>query len=84
MWTGGLLYYDGDSDEASLNPAMAAAMLMLRYAPMASIADKAESYVVCRRFDGCGIDVNQKFAQSQIDYMMGKNPMNGVFSHRST
>ncbi|MDA4750515.1 glycoside hydrolase family 9 protein, partial [Enterobacter hormaechei] len=41
---GGLLYYPGDSDEASLNPAVAAATLMLRYAPLASSSDKTASY----------------------------------------
>lgn len=43
---GGLLYYDGDSDDASLNPAIAAAVLMLKYAPMASSEDKGNTYVV--------------------------------------
>lgn len=37
----GLLFYNGDSDQASLNPAMAAASLMLRYAPLSS---KQETY----------------------------------------
>ncbi|KAL0242126.1 hypothetical protein I308_105755 [Cryptococcus tetragattii IND107] len=58
---GGLLYWKGDSDEASLNPAMAVAMLMLKYAPMASSTDKTNSY--------------NSFAQSQLNYMLGSNPM---------
>lgn len=62
LTNGGLLYYDGDSDEASLNPAMAAATLMLRYAPLAT-ADKRDSY--------------RNFALAQLDYVMGKNPANG-------
>ncbi|KAL7424645.1 hypothetical protein Q5752_000329 [Cryptotrichosporon argae] len=62
---GGLLYYNGDSDEASLNPAIAAASLMFRYAPLASSSNKTISY--------------QSFAQGQIDYLMGKNPMNVPF-----
>ncbi|WVQ93659.1 hypothetical protein IAU59_000735 [Kwoniella sp. CBS 9459] len=62
---GGLWYVDGDSDEASLNPATALAMLMFKYAPMASNDDKQESYI--------------KYAQSQLDYLMGKNPMNAVY-----
>ncbi|WVF66027.1 hypothetical protein IAT40_000765 [Kwoniella sp. CBS 6097] len=62
---GGLWYVDGDSDEASLNPAMAIAMLMFKYAPIASTDDKRESYI--------------KFAHSQLDYLMGKNPMNVVY-----
>lgn len=43
---GGLLYYEGDSNSASLNPAINAAALMLRYASMASSQDKADSYEV--------------------------------------
>ncbi|TFK55840.1 family 9 glycosyl hydrolase [Heliocybe sulcata] len=58
---GGLLYYDGDSDEASLNPALNAAMLMTRYAPMASSPQKKWSY--------------QSYANSQLDYVLGDNPM---------
>ncbi|KAJ6629127.1 glycoside hydrolase family 9 protein [Mycena sp. CBHHK59/15] len=57
----GLLYYDGDSDDATLNPALNAAMLLTRYAPMASTPDKKASYL--------------KFAQSQLDYALGKNSM---------
>ena len=45
---GGLIYWDGDSDYASLNPAMAAATLLLKYAPMASTSDKQNSYRVSR------------------------------------
>ncbi|WWC88048.1 uncharacterized protein L201_002951 [Kwoniella dendrophila CBS 6074] len=59
---GGLLYFDGDSDEASLNPAMAVAMLMFKYAPIASSSSKTEQY--------------NDFAQGQLNYMTGKNPMN--------
>ncbi|KAJ7742464.1 glycoside hydrolase family 9 protein [Mycena maculata] len=57
----GLLYYNGDSDDATLNPALNAAMLLTRYAPMASTSDKKASYV--------------KFAQSQLDYVLGDNSM---------
>ncbi|KAJ7667863.1 glycoside hydrolase family 9 protein [Mycena polygramma] len=59
----GLLYYPGDSDDATLNPALNAAMLLTRYAPMASTSDKKASYAV------------RKFAQSQLDYALGKNSM---------
>lgn len=62
MTDGGLLYYDGDSDEASLNPAIAAATLMLHYAPIASSDDRKSKY--------------RDFARGQIDYALGKNPMN--------
>ncbi|KAJ6516028.1 glycoside hydrolase family 9 protein [Mycena sanguinolenta] len=57
----GLLYYNGDSDEASLNPALNAAMLLSRYAPIASTSDKKASYA--------------NFAQNQLDYVLGKNSM---------
>lgn len=40
---GGLLWYSGDSDAASLNPALNAATLLNRYAPLAS-GDKASRY----------------------------------------
>ncbi|WVQ78882.1 hypothetical protein IAT38_000973 [Cryptococcus sp. DSM 104549] len=65
MTRGGLLYFNGDSDEASLNPAMAFAMLMFKYAPLASTSDKTDSY--------------NDFAQGQLSYMLGKNPMNVVY-----
>ncbi|CAK5275709.1 unnamed protein product [Mycena citricolor] len=43
---GGLLYYDGDSNDASLNPALNAAMLLERYSSMASSSGKMSSYRV--------------------------------------
>ncbi|KAF4602221.1 hypothetical protein EYR40_005426 [Pleurotus pulmonarius] len=58
---GGLMWWDGDSDSASLNPAMNAAMLLARYAPIASTTEKTHSYLTT--------------AQTQIDYVLGKNPM---------
>ncbi|OCH90734.1 Six-hairpin glycosidase [Obba rivulosa] len=60
---GGLLYYPGDSDEASLNPALNAAMLMVQYASagLASSQSKAQTYLT--------------FAQAQLDYALGNNPM---------
>ncbi|KAF8914060.1 glycoside hydrolase family 9 protein [Gymnopilus junonius] len=57
----GLLYYDGDSDDAGLNPALNVAMLLERLAPMASSASKTVAY--------------QNFAQRQVDYALGKNSM---------
>ncbi|KAJ3517988.1 hypothetical protein NLJ89_g174 [Agrocybe chaxingu] len=60
-----LLFYDGDSDDASLNPALNAAMLLRRFAPMASSVDKRVAYT--------------DFAKSQVDYVLGKNSMNGMF-----
>ncbi|KAJ6539213.1 glycoside hydrolase family 9 protein [Mycena capillaripes] len=61
----GLLYYPGDSDDATLNPALNAAMLLARYAPMASTSDKGASYA--------------KFAQSQLDYVLGRNSMSSPY-----
>ncbi|KAF4619366.1 hypothetical protein D9613_005368 [Agrocybe pediades] len=57
----GLLFYDGDSDDATLNPALNAAMLLERYVPMTSTAEKKVSY--------------HNFANSQVDYVLGKNSM---------
>ncbi|SJL02072.1 related to Family 9 glycosyl hydrolase [Armillaria ostoyae] len=62
---GGLLYYHGDSDSASLNPALNAAMLMTRYAPMATSSEKTTSYM--------------NYAQIQLDYALGKNPMSAPY-----
>jgi hypothetical protein len=43
---GGLLWYNGDSDDASLNPALNAAMLLTRYAPLATSSNRTTSYLV--------------------------------------
>ncbi|KAG6332985.1 hypothetical protein ID866_6101 [Astraeus odoratus] len=58
---GGLLYYPGDSDEASLNPALNAAMLLNRYVPLASTQKRKQDYY--------------NYAKNQVDYALGKNPM---------
>jgi endoglucanase len=66
MYTiGGLLYYPGDSDDATINPALNAAMLLMHFADagLSSTPDKRSSYYT--------------FAQSQINYVMGNNPMTG-------
>ncbi|TFK76043.1 glycoside hydrolase family 9 protein [Pluteus cervinus] len=57
----GLLYFGDDSRDNSLNPALNAAMIMNRYASMATTDDKRVKY--------------QTFVRSQIDYVLGKNPM---------
>lgn len=44
--TGGLLWYPGDSDDASLNPALNAAMLLTRYAQIATTQEKTTNYLV--------------------------------------
>lgn len=43
---GGLLWFNGDSNDASLNPALNAAMLLTRYAPMATSSNRTTSYLV--------------------------------------
>jgi endoglucanase len=45
-FVGGLLYYPGDSDDASLNPALNAAMLLNRYVPLASTQTRKQDYYV--------------------------------------
>jgi len=62
---GGLLYYNGDSDEASLNPALNAAMLMTRYAQITTSSSKKSSYL--------------DYAQKQVDYVLGNNPMSSPY-----
>lgn len=64
MSVDGLLWYEGDSDAASLNPALNAAMLMTKFAPLASSDEKKQEY--------------RDFAQSQLDYALGDNKMNGM------
>ena len=65
---GGLLYFPGDSDEASLNPALTTAMLMATYVATGIQSPQMDKY--------------RTFAQGQLNYVMGKNPMNGT-SHAS-
>ncbi|EGO01864.1 glycoside hydrolase family 9 protein [Serpula lacrymans var. lacrymans S7.3] len=65
MTRGGLLYYTGDSDEASVNPSLNAAMLLTRYAQIASSQNKKSSYL--------------NYAKSQVDYVLGKNPMSAPY-----
>ncbi|KAI1789054.1 Six-hairpin glycosidase [Ganoderma leucocontextum] len=59
---GGLLYFPGDSDEASLNPALNVAMLMATYATTGVQSGQMDKY--------------RAYAQGQLSYAMGKNPMN--------
>jgi hypothetical protein len=62
---------------------MAAATLLLRYAPLASTSDKTTSYTVSQPSHLSGQRIySQNFAQGQIDYMLGKNPMNGKLGLR--
>ncbi|KAI9513161.1 family 9 glycosyl hydrolase [Russula earlei] len=62
---GGLLWYPGDSNSASLNPALNAAMLLTRYARIATTQEKRRSYL--------------DFARSQLDYALGNNPMSAPY-----
>ncbi|KAH9002361.1 family 9 glycosyl hydrolase [Lactarius hatsudake] len=62
---GGLLWYPGDSDDASLNPALNAAMLMTRYAQIATTQAKRTNYL--------------DFSQTQLDYALGRNPMSAPY-----
>ncbi|KLO10154.1 family 9 glycosyl hydrolase [Schizopora paradoxa] len=62
---GGLLWYNGDSDEASLNPALNAAMLMSLYSPFATSSSKSSSY--------------ETFAGNQLNYALGNNPMSSPY-----
>ena len=62
---GGLFFFRGDSDPASLNPSMNAAFLMTLYKDMASTSEKRAGY--------------NSWAQGQVDYALGKNPMNAVY-----
>ncbi|KAI0321872.1 family 9 glycosyl hydrolase [Amylostereum chailletii] len=71
----GLLWYDGDSDDASLNPALNAAMLLTRYAQIASTQDKKNTYLATISWSL----VKQSFAQRQIDYVLGNNSMSAPY-----
>lgn len=61
----GLVYYSPYSDNNTLQPAIALIHLLFRYAPLASSTSKAATYIA--------------FANTQLDYMLGKNPMNRVY-----
>ena len=88
IFAGGLLWYPGDSDEASLNPALNAAMLLTRYAHIATTQEKSNNYLVrllplfsprkCVTLSL--IIISKNFSQAQIDYALGKNPMSGTYS----
>jgi len=45
---GGLIWFEGSSDYCSLVPALNAAMLLVRYAPLASSSGKMNDYMVLR------------------------------------
>ncbi|PKY39540.1 Six-hairpin glycosidase [Rhizophagus irregularis] len=58
---GGLLWCDGISDTNSLNVPLNIAFVSLLYAPYATTTEKRSKYM--------------EFAQSQIKYVLGENPM---------
>jgi len=62
---GGLLWYPSNSNNASLNPALNAAMLLTRYARIATTQKKTANYL--------------SFSQTQLDYALGKNPMSAPY-----
>ncbi len=53
MSIGGLLWYPGDSDDASLNAALNAAMLLTRYAQIATTQNKKQNYLVRPQLRSC-------------------------------
>jgi endoglucanase len=61
----GLLWFPGNSDSASLNPAMNAAFLMHTFSGFADDAAMGAKY--------------RRFGDSQFDYLLGANPMNAVY-----
>lgn len=61
LTAGGLLYFEGTSNLASLNPALNSAMLLVKYAPLATSTSKMNDYLA--------------FAKLQVDYVLGNNPM---------
>jgi endoglucanase len=63
---GGLIYIKGDSDNASLNPALNAATLAVIYSRLSTSSSKSKSYL--------------DWARSQVDYTLGNNPANMVYS----
>lgn len=47
LTTGGLLYFEGTSNLVSLNPALNSAMLLVKYAPLATSTTKMNDYLAC-------------------------------------
>ncbi|CAG8725981.1 10643_t:CDS:2, partial [Funneliformis caledonium] len=62
---GGLLWCNGDSEFNSLNVALNIAFVSLVYAPYATTEERKKKYM--------------NFAQSQISYVLGENPMKHNF-----
>ena len=62
---GGLYWWKGDSDSASLNPALNAAFIADLYSGFATTSAKTSAY--------------RSLADSQVDYLLGDNNYNGPF-----
>ncbi len=62
---GGLYWWKGDSDSASLNPALNAAFIADLYSGFATTSAKTAAY--------------RNLADSQVDYLLGNNNYNGPF-----
>ena len=83
---GGLLWYPGASNNSSLNPALNAAMLLTRYAQIATTQNKTKNYIVRPPLQSRKVFLitrSQEFANSQLDYALGNNPMSGMPSTRN-
>ncbi|KAF2664533.1 putative family 9 glycosyl hydrolase [Microthyrium microscopicum] len=63
---GGLFLIPGDSDDASLNPALNCAALAVIYSRLATSGSKTNSYLA--------------WARTQVDYALGNNPAHVVYS----
>ena len=62
---GGLIWYDGSSDFNSLVPALNAAMLLIRYAPLATSSKKTTDYMVLRSLVCVNLDLTYISRRSQ-------------------
>lgn len=65
MTPGGLAWWEDYSTSSSLNPALNAALLCLWSADLTSNSTKSSSYL--------------SWAQGQVDYTLGRNPLNTVY-----
>jgi endoglucanase len=85
MSVGGLLWYPGASGNSSLNPALNAAMLLTRYAQIATTQNKTKNYIVRPPLYSRKVFLitrSQEFANSQLNYALGNNSMSGMPSTR--
>ena len=64
------MWYNGDSDAASLNPALNAAMLINQYLPLVDDSKKAHSYLVSISF------VSPRFSSANATFSGRISPQN--------